>query len=180
MTIHQYTAANFLRPAEKQAIENINNALDDDADPGLWADCGEVDAPTLVDAVERLSQEVCKLYAFKEYVHATLDAAGIDKHEEQNATTGCRVGARLRDVIKAPAPAVAGWVSVADGLPVPEEGYTEFSPWVLAYTTRGQQIQASYYGPLKGWRTPTGRADVTHWMPQPTPPATMEGGQPNV
>ena len=81
---------------------------------------------------------------------------------------------------QAPAPAVTGWVAVADGLPEPEEGYTEFSPWVLAYTTRGRQIQASYYGPLKGWRTPTGRADVTHWMPQPTPPATMEGGQPNV
>ncbi|WP_216726051.1 DUF551 domain-containing protein [Hymenobacter siberiensis] len=75
------------------------------------------------------------------------------------------------------AAAAPQWVSVAERLPEAEEGYTEFSTWVLAYTMAGRQIEASYYfkGPLKGWHTPTGKADVTHWMPLPTARATMEG-----
>lgn len=36
---------------------------------------------------------------FKKYVHDRLDAAGIAKHEEQNALNGCRIGARLDDVL---------------------------------------------------------------------------------
>lgn len=68
---------------------------------------------------------------------------------------------------------VAGWIAVGDGLPDAQEGYTEFSPWVLAYTTAGRQIEATYYitGRVQGWYSTTKSADVTHWMPLPTPPA---------
>ena len=52
-----------------------------------------------------LQQQVEKLQAFKDFVHTTLDKASVNKHEEQNATTGCRVGARLADLIRAAAPA---------------------------------------------------------------------------
>jgi hypothetical protein len=104
METTNWTAADHLNPAEQQAIANINKALDFDANPGLWADCGEVDVPVLVQAVERLSEEVCKLDAFKTYVHNRLDAAGIDKHKEQNALNGCRIGARLTDVLSAATP----------------------------------------------------------------------------
>ena len=50
--------ASTLTPREQQAIDNINEALDFDADPGLWADCGECDAPVLISAVQRLQREV--------------------------------------------------------------------------------------------------------------------------
>jgi hypothetical protein len=46
-----------------------------------------------------MSDELEKLKKFKQYVHDRLDAAGIDKHEEQNATNGCRIGARLNDLL---------------------------------------------------------------------------------
>lgn len=36
---------------------------------------------------------------FKKYVHDRLDEIEIDKHEEQNAINGCRIGARLNDVV---------------------------------------------------------------------------------
>jgi len=39
------------------------------------------------------------LQQFKDYVHGRLDAAGIDKCEEQNALNGCRIGARLDAVL---------------------------------------------------------------------------------
>lgn len=39
------------------------------------------------------------LQAFKDYVHARLDTAGVDRHDEQNAINGCRIGARLDDVL---------------------------------------------------------------------------------
>jgi hypothetical protein len=52
-----------------------------------------------------------KLLDFKTYVHNRLDTAGIDKHEEQNAINGCRIGARLDDVLAA---APAGVLSVGD------------------------------------------------------------------
>lgn len=40
-----------------------------------------------------------KLQKFKDYVHKRLDDAGVDKHEEQNVINGCRIGARLDDVL---------------------------------------------------------------------------------
>ena len=51
------------------------------------------------DYIHRLEGRIDKLQAFKDYVHARLDEFGVDKHEEQNATTGCRIGARLDDVL---------------------------------------------------------------------------------
>lgn len=41
---------------EKKAIHQINEALDFDADPGLWGDCGEVDVPILISAVQRMDK----------------------------------------------------------------------------------------------------------------------------
>jgi hypothetical protein len=49
--------------------------------------------------VELIDHRIQGLKKFKSYVHERLDAAGIDKHEEQNATTGCRIGARLTDIL---------------------------------------------------------------------------------
>jgi hypothetical protein len=74
----------------------------------IWDDIARRVEPNVgPSGLERLSQvntelveQVAKLSAFKQFVHDTLDAAGVDKHEEQNATTGCRVGARLRDLIE--------------------------------------------------------------------------------
>lgn len=43
-------------------------------------------------------KEMEKLQAFKKYVHDRLDALGIDKHEEQNAINGCRIGSRIDDI----------------------------------------------------------------------------------
>lgn len=46
---------------------------------------------------EQLRAQVAKLQAFKDFVHARLDAAGIPTHPEgQHAAEGCRVGERLR------------------------------------------------------------------------------------
>ncbi|MGY3091100.1 hypothetical protein ACVWYF_004164 [Hymenobacter sp. UYAg731] len=55
--------------------------------------------PAPADAAGAGLLELFALRRFKAYVHERLDAAGIDKHEEQNALNGCRIGARLTDVL---------------------------------------------------------------------------------
>lgn len=45
--------------------------------------------------------ELEALRKFKAYVHQRLDDAGVDPHAEQNALNGCRIGARLDDVLRA-------------------------------------------------------------------------------
>lgn len=71
--------------------------------------------------VAGLLVRVRNLQAFKEYVHHRFDEANIDRHEEQNATTGCRVGARFDDLERFMAmtdsqKAAEAFVAVANGL----------------------------------------------------------------
>lgn len=49
----------------------------------------------------RVLAELSAARRFKAYVHARLDAAGVDPHAEQNTINGCRIGARLDDLIRA-------------------------------------------------------------------------------
>ena len=104
-----------------------------------------------------------------------LDDGSIGTYREDNAAfiAAARNLLTPENLLALCAALVPQWVAVTERLPEAKEGYTEFSPWVLAYTTAGRQIEASYYfkESLKGWHTPTGKADVTHWMLLPTSPA---------
>ncbi|MCC3156453.1 hypothetical protein LJ737_04345 [Hymenobacter sp. 15J16-1T3B] len=51
------------------------------------------------EEIVALRAQVQNLRRFKTYVHSRLDQAGIDAHEAQNAVNGCRIGARLDDVL---------------------------------------------------------------------------------
>ena len=71
----------------------------------------------------------------KAYVHDRLDAAGVDPHHEQNALNGCRIGARLDDILK-PAttrsqvlkPDTYPWFSAARELPA---GSDPVGVWII-------------------------------------------------
>lgn len=65
----------------------------------VWygTDLYEEAADRLLALTEQKKME--KLQAFKKYVHDRLDALGIDKHEEQNAINGCRIGSRIDDIV---------------------------------------------------------------------------------
>ena len=129
-------------------------------------------------------EQIAKLQAFKDFVHTTLDAAGVDKHEEQNATTGCRVGARLRDVIEAStlASPVAQWVSVVDRLPTEPDTYFVYAG---QYTNGDPVFFQAWCSILANESKPTffskGEAvsEITHWMPLPAIPVKLEGSKPN-
>ncbi len=45
--------------------------------------------------IKNLKDDLEKAQGFKTYVHNRLDQAGVPEFQEQNATTGCRIGARL-------------------------------------------------------------------------------------
>lgn len=45
-----------------------------------------------------LLARLAALQAFKDYVHHRFDEANIDRHDEQNAINGCRVGKRFDDL----------------------------------------------------------------------------------
>ena len=62
-------------------------------------------------------ERALKAEKFKQYVHERLDAAGVDKHEEQNAINGCRIGARLTDVLGTDEAGPAGNGIIALGVP---------------------------------------------------------------
>jgi hypothetical protein len=74
----------------------------------LWDDIARQVSPNqgedmlkvLGDAWLLSEEQLAKASAFKTYVHERLDAASVDLHEEQNALNGCRIGARLDDVLR--------------------------------------------------------------------------------
>lgn len=84
------------------------------------------------DRLVALERERDALAAFKKYVHDRLTAAGIPEHEEANAVNGCRIGARLDDVLGVDVAALQVLVDdlayqecdcpdSAEGYPVPPE-----------------------------------------------------------
>lgn len=111
----QYSPANLqLFNAEDYDREDLDTEVEGfNIQPGLAEDDARFVAamrnalPVLLARLAATEAKAASLQAFKDFVHTTLDNAGVDKHEEQNATTGCRVGARLDDLVNGVAQAEA-------------------------------------------------------------------------
>jgi hypothetical protein len=80
----------------KKLAEAAKRTLRQDGRLPEWRELVEIANPSTILA---LLSELEAAEKFKKYVHDRLDAAGIDKHEEQNALNGCRIGSRLDDVL---------------------------------------------------------------------------------
>lgn len=111
-----------LRSARKQCSHDEAEQRDTDAglqypseDDAALLVASHNAVPGLLARIVEANNKAAQLQAFKDFVHETLDDAGVDKHEELNATSGCRVGGRLKDLIAVANVAfVARWAPEAD------------------------------------------------------------------
>lgn len=69
----------------------------DEGIEALMEDAGNT-LEELLHATPSILAHLRALQSFKSYVHQRFDEANIDRHEEQNAINGCRVGARFDDL----------------------------------------------------------------------------------
>lgn len=118
----QYSPANLqLFNAEDYDREELDTEVEGfNIQPGLAEDDAAFVA-AMRNALPGLLARLAALQAFKAYVHQRFDEANIDRHEEQNAINGCRVGKRFDDLerymqLTDPQKTREALVAVANGL----------------------------------------------------------------